>query len=125
MRRIVATLFVLAGFSAQPARADVTPVYYLALGDSLARGIQPDATGRLVETRQGYVDALYAFYRLRIPGLQLVKLGCSGETTSTMIAGGFCSYPLGSQLAQAVQFLQTNRVVLVTLSIGGDNIPTA
>src|SRR5207302_10566342 len=70
-------------------------------------------------------DDLYAYARLRRPdlNLQLVKLGCSGETTTTMIAGGgHCSYPLGSQLAQAADFIRTNHVALVTLTIGGDNI---
>ena len=36
------------------------PAYYLALGDSLSRGIQPGRDGVLVETEQGYVDDLYA-----------------------------------------------------------------
>ena len=54
--------------------------YYLALGDSLAVGIQPDASGLYKPTAQGYADDLHALYRARLPGLQLVKLGCSGET---------------------------------------------
>jgi lysophospholipase L1-like esterase len=103
------------------AYAAVPPPYYLALGDSLALGVQPTANGD-AETNQGYADDLHAFYRLRAPALRLAKLGCSGETTSTMITGGVCSYPLGSQLAQAVDFLQSHRVALITLSIGGDNI---
>jgi len=104
------------------AAAAEPPPYYLALGDSLARGIQPDRNGLLVDTNQGYVDDLYAFYRSRRPELRLVKLGCSRETTGTMITGGVCVYPLRSQLAQAVQFLQTHRVALVTLTIGADNV---
>ena len=39
-----------------------------------------------------------------------------------MIAGGKCSYPLGNQLAQAVDFLHTHRVLLVTITIGGDDV---
>jgi hypothetical protein len=54
--------------------------------------------------------------------LQLEKLGCPGETTITMVNGGFCTYSLGSQLAQAVSFLSTHHVTLVTIDIGGDNI---
>jgi hypothetical protein len=39
--------------------------------------------------------------------LQLVKLGCeTKETTSSMIAGGRCSYDHGSQLAEAEAFLK-------------------
>ena len=42
-----------------------------------------------------------------------------------MIAGppqSPCSYPAGSQLAQAVAFLQTHHVALVTIDIGADNL---
>jgi lysophospholipase L1-like esterase len=113
---------VLTVWASGPAYAAAPPVYYLALGDSLSRGVQPNRTGVLVETNQGYVDDLYAYYRLRHPELRLAKLGCSGETTDSMITGGVCSYPLGTQLAEAVQFLETHQVALVTLTIGGDNI---
>ena len=122
LRRLTTICSVLALWASGSAYAAAPPVYYLALGDSLSRGVQPNRTGVLVETRQGYVDDLYAYYRARHPELRLAKLGCSGETTETMITGGVCSYPLGSQLAEAVQFLQTNQVALVTLTIGGDNI---
>ncbi len=46
--------------------------FYLALGDSLSRGVQPDMAGANVETRQGYPDQLYAALRSGHPGLQLV-----------------------------------------------------
>jgi len=98
----------------------------LALGDSLAVGIQPDANGLYKPTAQGYADDLHALYRARLPGLQLVKLGCSGETSSSMISGlqSPCSYRAGSQLRQAIAFLQSHphRVALITLDIGGDNL---
>ena len=97
--------------------------YYLALGDSLSRGVQPDAAGTSVETGQGYADQLYAMLRPSQPALQLVKLGCPGETTGTMIHGGICHYPQGSQLATAVAFLSAHRghVVLVTIDIGAND----
>jgi lysophospholipase L1-like esterase len=97
--------------------------YYLALGDSLSRGVQPDAAGTSVETGQGYADQLYAMQRPSQPALQLVKLGCPGETTGTMIHGGICHYPQGSQLAAAVAFLSAHRghVVLVTIDIGAND----
>ena len=100
------------------------PPYYLALGDSLAIGIQPDVNGQLKPTSQGYADDLHSFYRSHLPGLRLAKLGCSGETTSSMITGlqSPCSYPAGSQLSQAIAFLQSHRVVLITVDIGGDNL---
>jgi lysophospholipase L1-like esterase len=97
--------------------------YYLALGDSLSRGVQPDAAGVSVETDQGYPDQVYAALRPRYPALRLVQLGCPGETTSTMINGGICRYPGGSQLAAAVAFLRAHRghVLLVTLDIGAND----
>jgi lysophospholipase L1-like esterase len=100
------------------------PTYFVALGDSLAIGIQPAANGSDVPTNHGYVDDLYAFYHSRFPALQLVKFGCSGETTSSMISGlqSPCSYPAGSQLSEALAFLQSHRVGLITLDIGANNM---
>ena len=97
--------------------------YYLALGDSLSRGVQPDAAGTSVETGQGYADQLYAMLRRGQPALRLVKLGCPGETTATMIHGGICKYRGGSQLAAAVAFLSAHRghVRLVTIDIGAND----
>ena len=109
--------------SARPDQATGPASYYLALGDSLSRGVQPDTAGVSVETGQGYPDQVYAALRPRYPALQLVKLGCPGETTSTMINGGICRYPGGSQLAAAVAFLRAHRghVLLVTLDIGAND----
>jgi len=123
---------LLAGLAPSASRG---PVYYLALGDSLSRGIQPGWAGADVPTSQGYPDQLAALLRqARRPGpapgdrpplaaLQLVQLGCSGETTSTMIHGGICPYRAGSQLAQAVGFLGAHRgeVALVTIDIGAND----
>ncbi len=101
----------------------VPATYYLALGDSLSQGVQPDAAGTSVKTEQGYPDQLYAMLHLSQPALQLVKLGCPGETTATMIHGGICRYRGGSQLAAAVAFLNAHRghVRLVTIDIGAND----
>src|SRR5690349_24886921 len=115
------------------AQAKAPPAYYLALGDSLARGVQPDAAGASVETADGYPDQVYAALRRSHPTLELVKLGCPGETTVSMINGGICHYRSGSQLKAAVAFLQQHRaqehraqqergrVLLVTLDIGAND----
>jgi lysophospholipase L1-like esterase len=97
--------------------------YYLALGDSLSQGVQPDKAGASVETGQGYASQLYATLRRDHPSLRLVRLGCPGETTTTMIHGGICRYPGGSQLAAADAFLRAHRghVMLVTLDIGAND----
>ncbi|GAB3662286.1 hypothetical protein GCM10027589_25050 [Actinocorallia lasiicapitis] len=101
--------------AALPARADTSSTYYLALGDSLSLGSQHGHS-----TDEGYTDALYAGFKATQPELKLVKLGCGGESTTTMIEGGICPYPEGSQLNAAVAFLKAHpgRVKYVTLDIG-------
>jgi len=121
----VAAVAARSGSAASPgahAKA-AAPTYYLALGDSLSQGVQPDAAGVSVETRYGYPDQVYTALRGDHPGLQLVKLGCPGETTSTMINGGMCRYRSGSQLAAAIAFLRAHRgrVFLVTIDIGAND----
>ena len=136
----IATILVLAAAVAATVMAAAAPAlaatsdppgspsatsYYLSLGDSLAQGVQPDAAGTDVETNQGYPDQLYAALRPGDPGLQLVKIGCPGETTGTMITGGICSYyPQGSQLAAAVGFLEDHpgQVSLITIDIGANDL---
>jgi lysophospholipase L1-like esterase len=109
---------------ATSAGAHAPASYYLALGDSLAQGVQPNATGVSVDTQHGYPDQVYAALRRSHPGLRLVKLGCPGETTGTMINGGICRYPAGSQLAAAVAFLRAHRghVLLTTIDIGANDL---
>jgi lysophospholipase L1-like esterase len=99
------------------------PRYYLSLGDSLALGVQPTVTGASEPTSSGYPNRIYSVLRAHDPDWRLVKLGCSGETTHTMIHGGICRYPAGSQLAQAEQFLRAHRgrVGLVTIDIGAND----
>ena len=106
-----------------PAGQPGSSRYYLSLGDSLAVGLQPRPGGGDVATSEGYPDQLLAVLRRDAPGLRLAKLGCSGETTSTMINGGICSYPDGSQLGQAVAFLRAHRgqVPLITIDIGAND----
>ncbi|MDQ1393983.1 MAG: hypothetical protein QOF30_2960 [Acidimicrobiaceae bacterium] len=130
MSRVVRTLSAMVAsfvlFLGAPPVARAAPVdpapYYLALGDSLSQGVQPNSAGMSVETKQGYADDLWSRYHATSPNLRLAKLGCPGETTATMQSGGICSYPLGSQLAQATEFLATHHVVLLTLDIGANNI---
>lgn len=102
--------------SASPVR----PTYYVALGDSLSQGHMPG-----MDTDEGYVDDLYAQLHRQQPQLQLVKLGCSGETTTTMRTGGICAYDgAASQLDAAAVFLRAHRgaVRYVTLDIGANDV---
>src|SRR5205823_2305506 len=98
--------------------------YYVSLGDSLAVGVQPSTSGNSVRTNQGYADDLYNSVRSSRPGLQLVKFGCSGETTETMTRGGICRYANGSQLAAATAFLRAHRgsVAFLTIDMGANDV---
>jgi lysophospholipase L1-like esterase len=134
---ILAAAFLTIPASASPATAPhaAAPVYYLALGDSLAQGVQPAtpplpagvSLGQSVETSQGYADDLYARYAPALRGrLKLVKLGCPGETTTSMLtgAGSPCAYPQGSQLAAALAFIGAHRgeTGLITIDIGANDV---
>jgi lysophospholipase L1-like esterase len=125
---------VLALVWVAPAAAR-TARYYLSLGDSLAQGMQPDAAGLTVNTDQGYADQLYAIEKRKIADLQLVKLGCGGETTTSFLTGQGnagdalllgCNPAGGSQMVAAERFLRQHRhrgeVALVTLDIGANDI---
>jgi len=131
--RFLVTICALAIVAATPAAAAAesqAPVYYLSLGDSLAAGTQP---GREF-TNEGYADQLAAALRTKMPTLQLVKLGCPGEATTSMITPDLpfegrtghnaCRYPRGSQLAEAVNFLHAHQrsVALVTIDIGPNDL---
>jgi lysophospholipase L1-like esterase len=122
-------LFPGASAAKRPAR------YYLALGDSLSQGMQPDRHGATRNTDQGYTDQLFAIERRRIPSLQLVKLGCGGESTSSMITGHgndrnarllHCDRKGGSQLTAAERFLRAHHgrgeVPLITIDIGANDV---
>src|SRR5260370_11255399 len=138
LRTAAAMAGLLAGVAmpvAAAAKAGPPAKYYLSLGDSLAQGVQPAtpprrpgvSLGQSSGTDQGYVDDLFAHYSAQFPGnLQLVKLGCPGETTTSMLTGGGspCTYPAGSQLAAALAFIRAHRsaVVLITIDIGANNV---
>ncbi len=135
MRRLLLVLAPVALLSAlalpaNPAGATLQPgvnakVYvtasggpwYLALGDSLAAGVGAPAG-------QGYVDDIYDHEKANFPGLQLENLGCPGETTTSMISGGVCTFTAGNQLAQAEAFLSAHpgQVAFVTMDIGANDI---
>ncbi len=101
--------------------------YHVSLGTSLSVGIQPDASGTNQLTDDGYADQLFDIIEPDFRKIRLVKLGCPGETTTTMMAGGICTYSKGSQLAQAVQFLHAHKdkVELITIDLGVNDVLAA
>lgn len=133
----VSLLVATAAVTQTPTAAlAATPAhYYLALGDSLAASAQPNG-----DFQHGYAEQLYEKLRQQDPGLRLVKLGCGGETTTSMVFGtqnpdvaSSCgppsfylrNYPHKTQLAEAVSFLKAHRrsVSLVTIDIGANDLP--
>ncbi len=101
--------------------------YYVSLGTSLSVGVQPDVNGTNQLTIDGYADQLFDIIETQHRKLRHVKLGCSGETTTTMMGGGTCAYEEGSQLAQVVEFLRAHKdkVELVTIDMGVNDILAA
>jgi lysophospholipase L1-like esterase len=103
--------------------------YYLSVGDSLAQGYQPvggppSSPIGIDGYAQGYADQLFNDVRGRYEQLRLVKLGCGGETTVSMVLGApWCGFLAGSQLAQAEQFLGAHRgeIAFVTIDIGAND----
>ena len=81
---VAAVVLVAAPLASAKAPA---PRYYVSLGDSLSQGVQPNVSGLSLETNQGYADQLYAILRGRMPNLKLVKFGCPGDTTTSLLTG--------------------------------------
>jgi lysophospholipase L1-like esterase len=98
--------------------------HYLALGDSLAFGYQPD-----LNFSHGYVDDFFS--NLQSHGVKdVANMGCPGETSVTFL-NGKCPYPflrkfpyVGSQLNVALAYLKlyAGQVSPVTLDIGANDI---
>ena len=108
--------------------------YYLALGDSIAYGFQPDkaeAPPSAVDT--GYVDGFAARLRKLTPKIRVVNYGCPGETTVSFTRGG-CPWVAegnklhdafqGSQLKAALSFLQAHpgEVSPISLTLWGNDL---
>lgn len=102
----------------QPERG--RPIYYLALGESLAHGYA-------APPGFGYTNDLLAHLRKDRPNLQLVEISCNDETTSQAVGGDACLYGSSAngtrltQLQAAEAFLRIHRgsVALVTIDLGG------
>ena len=97
---------------------------YLALGDSLAFGYQPDLDWSHSYTKQWYNE-------LKNHGVTtFVDYGCNGETSATFVNGGcpyafaLHNYYLGPQLKAAVSYIKryAGQVSPVSLDIGANDL---
>lgn len=120
-----------------PLPSGLTPPkrYYLALGDSLAYGFQPDKAlaGLPPEAfNTGYVDLFAARLRQLRPKIDTVNYGCPGESTTSFRVS--CIWKTsghalhndyaGSQLDAALTFLASHfgRVSPITVSLYANDI---
>jgi lysophospholipase L1-like esterase len=132
----------LAGSTSTVAAANFNPPkhYYLALGDSIAFGVQLGrffrelATGTYDPTtfNTGYVDDFAGKLRTIDPNIETVNLSCPGEDTASYLGLTPCLFravfptlPLhtvygGSQEAAALSFLRNHpgQVSPITIDIG-------
>lgn len=133
---LVLAAALVALSSATAAQPPAPSRYYLALGDSLAYGMQPDKVERGAPPaafNTGYVDVFAAKLRGLNPRLEVVNYGCPGESTITFANGG-CPWLAegrklhdafrGAQLAAALAFLKAHRgeVSPITLTLAGNDI---
>ncbi|MGO8951528.1 MAG: SGNH/GDSL hydrolase family protein [Ktedonobacterales bacterium] len=104
----------------------LTPHYYMALGDSLSFGYQPN-----LDFSSGFADDIYNYLRpANVTSLE--NYACAGEKTDTMIHGGCPGSILhkgsytGPQLQAAIDFLKAERnfgrVSPITLEIGSNDV---
>ena len=110
--------------------------YYLALGDSMAYGFQPNKAkpgARPADFNTGYVDVFAARLRKLSPKIEVVNYGCPGESTGTFSHGGCAGLAdgiklhdpfRGSQLKAALSFLHAHpgEVGPVTVTLWGADL---
>lgn len=110
--------------------------YYLALGDSMAYGFQPNKAkpgARPSDFDSGFVDVFAARLRKLSPKIRVVNYGCPGESTVTFARGGCPGRAdgielhdpfRGPQLKAAVSFLRAHRgqVSPITLTLWGADL---
>ena len=103
--------------------------FYLDIGASASLGFQPDGVvlhnGH--RTNTGYANDLVEIEAKAGVSLDLLQIGCPGETAQSMLSGGDACYTLPErQLVRATTFLQENsdQTGLVTIDLGFNDVRT-
>lgn len=136
-RIAIAVALALAAVSTAATAARPRPQrFYLALGDSLTYGMQPDKASRNLPPsgfHTGYVDVVAARLRALNPRMKVVNYGCPGESTVTFTQGK-CPWladgmklhaPFtGTQMQAALAFLRAHPrdVNPITLTLWGNDV---
>lgn len=105
----------------------------MSIGDSYAAGFQATGEGTGRSTHHGFADQTVRLARAKGYHLRLVNFACAGATTASVLHSPGCAshYPaLGApryatpQADAAVAYLSAHadRVALVTVSLGGNDI---
>ena len=122
---VVAVCGCVAPAPASPQATQAARPLYLALGDSLAAGMQPDASGRDRPTSHGYGEVVARSLARSHNGLTHRTLSCGGATSVTLLHGGETCQPDGDpgQLRRAERILAASpNTALVTLDVGDNDI---
>lgn len=131
LHRITFVLMMLFAGFVVPLRAQAQdskpPQYYVSVGTSLAAGVQADKkTGDPIVTDDAYTDQIHQRIQGQIPNLQHVKLGCPGETSTSMIegSGSYCYTQEQSQLDIVEAFLLAHptEIAFITIDIGANDL---
>ena len=118
-------MFAADALGPAPASQSVAPPLYLALGDSLAAGMQPDTNGHDRPTSRATSTLSARSLARSHPSLQSQTLSCGGATAGTLLHGGAGCQPNGErgQLERAEDILGSHpEAVLVTVNIGDNDI---
>jgi hypothetical protein len=82
----------ILGFSGEAVGVHQAPKsYYLALGDSIAYGMQPNKYDQGLPPsgyRTGYVDVFAKRLRQISPKIRVINYSCPGESTVSFVRGG-------------------------------------
>jgi lysophospholipase L1-like esterase len=109
MKRLLLMLLLLPLLIPATVQAQ-EPFFYLALGNSLARG--HEAPGN-ADGQPGYPDNLYTMIRDMYPAATMTNLGVVGETSTSFLTG---------QISAAESAIAAQCPDLVTLDIGGNDV---
>jgi hypothetical protein len=126
---LIVALTMLAAMPVSVSADEHDQPIYLSLGASFAAGSLADANGLSIPfSSESYTDQIFAVVSQNDDDLRHVKLGCPGETVATFTSGGLCDAGVvydASQLQEAIDVLESGNVVLVTISLGGNDVAEA